>query len=165
MICIYNNKNTELLAIVPPTIEEFTKKPLRYFPKFDADIMTLSEIKFSFPIFENGKLREKTRYELIIDETETLNIGEIIVDNKIITVEIPNGLYVPQWNNTEWLESAADLEIELILRHKIIEKNKEVNSYTISNFVNKELENELKELEKKHSDITAKIFFEEAINE
>ena len=148
------NKQAELLATIPATSECFNQNPTLYYPHYENSMIT-SEVKFINPVFADGKLREKTRTELIKDGTETLNVGEIIVGNKIETVEIPDGLIIPTWDGKEWLES-RDTEIVLpILEEKMIQLKIRITAVRGLRFDSVPLEIELEQLHKKHDEIIA----------
>ena len=168
-IYIYSKENLQIIGIPAVTnLEEFLEDPLVFFPSYNEKTMVFSIEKYTNPILINGILREKTREEEIIEgKIELLRDGEFIENDKIISINVPGNLYTPKWNGKSkvWEESARLKEIELIIKNKLIEKNKENNAYTVSNFRNFELENEIKELEKKHSEISMEIVYKEAINE
>lgn len=125
--------------------------------------MTFSKVVYNFPVLESHVIREKTRFELVSEGIEELNDGELLENNEIIFIDVQGNLYTPKWNgkSEKWEESATLKEIELIIKKQLMEKNKENNAYTVSNFRNLELETEIKELEKKHADISMELCFEE----
>ena len=163
-IYIYSKENLQIIGIPAVTnLEEFLKDPLKFFPSFNEKTMTFSKVVYNFPVLESHIIREKTRFELVSEGIESLNDGESIENDKIISIGIPKDLYTPKWNVkiNLWEESATLKERELIIKKQLMEKNKENNAYTVSNFRNLELETEIKELEKKHADISMELCFEE----
>ena len=164
-IYIYSKENLQIIGIPAVTnLEEFLENPLVFFPSYNEKTMVFSIEKYTNPILINGILREKTREEEIIEgKIELLRDREFIENDKIISIGIPKDLYTPKWNVkiNLWEESATLKERELIIKNQLMEKNKENNAYTVSNFRNLELETEIKELEKKHADISMELCFEE----
>ena len=164
-IYIYSKENLQIIGIpAVANLEEFLEDPLVFFPSYNEKTMVFSIEKYTNPILINGILREKTREEKIIEgKIELLRDGEFIENDKIISIGIPKDLYTPKWNVkiNLWEESATLKERELIIKKQLMEKNKENNAYTVSNFRNLELETEIKELEKKHADISMELCFEE----
>ena len=166
-IYIYSKENLQIIGVPAVTnLEGFLEDPLIFFPNFNEKTMIFSIEKYTNPVLINGILREKTREEEILEgKIELLIDGELIENNKIISIDIPKDLYTPKWNGKSkvWKESATLKEIELIIKKQLMEKNKENNAYTVSNFRNLELETEIKELEKKHADISMELYFEEMV--
>lgn len=114
-IYIYNKK-LELISIPYITnVEDFKENPQKFYPEFNNDENLYSEILINNPVYDNWKLREKTREELIFEGmTELLEDGEIIEDNKIIKKEIPTDIVKPSWSKEkkEWLEIATPEEVK-----------------------------------------------------
>lgn len=75
----------------------------------------ISEIKFNFPTYVNGELREKTDTELKLEGLRELGEGEYIENGELIKVEYDESLgYLKRAWNAEthsYYEGASDLEI------------------------------------------------------
>ena len=164
-IYIYSKDNLQVIGIPAVTsVEEFSEKPTLFYPDYNNKNMMFSTVKYTNPVLENNIIREETREEQILKgKMELLVDGELIENNKLISIDIPKDLFIPKWNQeiSKWEEDSTLEKIESLLKKQLIEKNRENNAYTVSNFRNLELENEIKILEKKHADISMELCFEE----
>ena len=116
---------------------------------------------------EKDIIRETTLYEEYLLGRYILSEGEYTENNQIIFIAVPGDLYIPKWNreNNTWEESASLQESKLIIKNQLMDLNQKSNAHFLANFINLDLKNEIRELEKKHADIDMRICFEEGINE
>lgn len=105
IIHIYNKNCLLLKSPYVPSIEEFRKSPKSYY-EFWNDDLYVSEVMFDNPKFDNGRIREKDREELILEDhkVELLNDGEYIVEGtKIVKVQKPNEWMVWDKSSLKWV--------------------------------------------------------------
>ena len=117
---------------------------------------------------ENGEVPDGWGEIEVNDNIENiglLNFTEYqVIDNNLIHNKPKNNtdhtLIEPVYTGKTWVEGLEGEKLLNALQNKIIEKNKENNAYTVSNFANKELEKEIKELEQKHLEVSMELVFE-----
>lgn len=105
------------------TIENLKKKPYDYVNEWGDDYDVIDK-QLAHPIFENGKVREATRQEMILkfNDTTLLKQGEIIKQGKIIMVNSPATMIRPSWDKVkqEWVETMTSKELMLKRKDKIM---------------------------------------------
>lgn len=126
MTHIYDN-NLKFLLTLNYNYEDFIKEPSKYYPDWQASYYATQQ-KYEHPIFdaESQSLREMSKYEkfkaglyeLSYNEVEfkgdilTLEAGQYIKDNELITVPKIEGVRVEwDWNTHTWEDKASNLEI------------------------------------------------------
>lgn len=126
MVHIYNDKLIFLLTL-NYEYEDFIKNPKLYYPDWNEKYYATITL-YNHPILDkDGKtIREKTKYELYksgeyelsFNEVElnndiiTLNGGQYVKDNQIVTVPKIEGVRVEwNWELHIWEEKATNLEV------------------------------------------------------
>ena len=119
-IYIYQ-KNSLLIGVIAPSIEEFNANPSKFYPHIPEGQFVTSEFKYDYPLIESGIVRNKTRDERILldNETSLLNQGEYVESNQIKFKECPTNLYKPKWVTPNWIEGATLEECKLIKRDEL----------------------------------------------
>jgi len=128
MIYIYDNKGN----FVESLNYEKNEFKTEWYTKWKNGYI-ISETKFINPIIEKGKIREKTREELILldNKLELLQDGEYVEAGKIVVVETPEGFIKRIWDKNMhiWKEGTTREELleerkNKILEHKKLKDNK-----------------------------------------
>lgn len=116
-IYIYQ-KNKLIAGIIAPSLQEFNENPTKFYPHLPEGIFVTSEFKYDYPMIEGSTVRNKNREERVIldNELNLLQNGEIVSDNKIVTIEKPTNLYKPLWQSPNWIESATLDEVKELKR-------------------------------------------------
>lgn len=108
------NKDELLVGVIAPSLEEFNKEPSKFYPNISEGLFISSENKYDYPIIEGSSVRNKTREERILIDSELnlLSQGEYVENGEIIFVECPKDLYKPLWQSPIWIEGATLDEVK-----------------------------------------------------
>ena len=101
-VYIYDG-SLKIIAVPYITTEtEFLEEPKKFYPDF-SDSYYYSFEKLVNPVIDGNELREMKRIELVLAGKDSLQDGEYIEDEEIITVEKPNDFHF--WDNkqNEWV--------------------------------------------------------------
>ncbi|MGL5100374.1 MAG: hypothetical protein ACRC6B_10180 [Fusobacteriaceae bacterium] len=114
MINIYDNNLKFIMALnnTFTELEQANTTIKESYPDFQPNWYA-TETFFNYPKLVNGVLVEKTQEELKLELIIPLVDGEFIQDNKIITIDKPEG-YNIIWQNNKWIELATEEEIQEI---------------------------------------------------
>jgi hypothetical protein len=159
---IYDKRTLEIVG--RPHVkdaEAFELEPNKFFPSFDPEIHVAKFNEISNPKLENDDVVEKTRVDLINEGIQTLYDGEILVDNEIEYVAVPEGILKAKWTGTEWIENASieDFESEVDkLIDNFIELDKKKLEREAYGFDTKELEEKIGENFLKRMEYVEKIY-------
>lgn len=107
----------------------------KYYPNFNNETMMWVESFIKYPKLVDGKLVEKTTEELKIEGILPLEIGEIIENEEVKTIQIPIDLYKPIWNEGEWVESATEEELSRVKLENDIWVNKTTEELKIDGVI------------------------------
>ena len=157
-VYIYDG-SLKIIAVPYITTEtEFLEEPKKFYPDF-SDSYYYSFEKLVNPVIDGNELREMKRIELVLAGKDSLQDGEYIEDEEIITVEKPNNFHF--WNNkkNEWIyskeleinaleEELGSLELEIYNKQNESKELKENNKI----FAAKKLEKENIELDKTYQE-------------
>lgn len=132
------DKDLKLIHILPVPKDYKEEDFSTLFPTIED--VYISEEKISNPIIDSGKIREKTKLELIMNgQDELLASGEYIEDGEIKYVATPIGLLKPVWNKDtkEWEEQANIEEMQKFFMDKIQEyMDEKAKTYGFDNVFN-----------------------------
>ena len=87
----FYKKEKLIFSVYAESLEDVLKSPTSYFQSYTSD-MIVTDITYQYPIFKDDVLREMTKEEKVRANIPVqLEDGEIIKDNKIITIPKPSG--------------------------------------------------------------------------
>ena len=87
----FYKKDKLIFSVYAESLEDVLKSPLSYFQDYTND-MVITDLIYKYPIYNNGKLREMTRAEMVENDIEIqLEDGEYIENKKLIKVPKPQG--------------------------------------------------------------------------
>lgn len=90
----------KVYSVYAEDIADVKNNPQGYYDKYSQDLI-ITDVEYSNPILENGKLREMTREEKIVLGLDvSLEEGEVIKGNKIIKLAKPSQYH--KWTGKEW---------------------------------------------------------------
>lgn len=90
----------KVYSVYAEDIADVKNNPQGYYDKYSQDLI-ITDVEYSNPILENGKLREMTREEKIVLGLDvSLKEGEVIKGNKIIKLAKPSQYH--KWTGKEW---------------------------------------------------------------
>ena len=118
MVHIYN-KNLKYLIGLNYNFNDFIKKPFIYYPEWKDDYYATDK-KYEYPFLDNGKIREMTIKEKILNlgMKEFLEAGEYIENGELITIDYPDDGNMYDWDGKKWV-----LNIEKTVEKKEVELN------------------------------------------
>ena len=89
----------KVYSVYAEDIADVKNNPQGYYDKYSQDLI-ITDVEYSNPILENGKLRERTREEKIVLGLDvSLEEGEVIKGNKIIKLAKPSQYH--KWTGKE----------------------------------------------------------------
>lgn len=100
------------IPFVMPTRDEMLKQFI--FPEWQqGDILVIADQPLKYPKKQGDTLVEMTREEVCATgDLSVLDVGEVYQDGKIKTMSIPDNLFKPKWEYSNWVESMPLAEQE-----------------------------------------------------
>ena len=112
----------KVYSVYAEDIADVKNNPQGYYDKYSQDLI-ITDVEYSNPILENGKLREMTREEKIVLGLDvSLEEGEVIKGNKIIKLARPSKYH--KWNGKEWTVDIEEVKENKRQELKTIRANK-----------------------------------------
>ena len=109
----------KVYSVYAENIADVKNNPQGYYDKYSQDLI-ITDVEYSNPILENGKLREMTREELIEEDIEVqLAPGEYIEDKKLKSIPQPSSYHT--WNTSTHTWDIDMEDVKRTFRHKFRE--------------------------------------------
>lgn len=113
----------KVYSVYAEDIADVKNNPQGYYDKYSQDLI-ITDVEYSNPILENGKLREMTREEMVEEMVEedievSLAQGEYIENKKLITVPQPTSYHT--WNTSTHTWDIDMEDVKRTFRHKFRE--------------------------------------------
>lgn len=132
----------------------------------EGDYLCVNDTKPLHPIVDGDKVREMNTIEMIDRGLYQLFDGQYVKDGEIITVNIPEGMYMPEWDKAIhiWVDTATkeyfvELRASKIIEYSKLEEDKKIieGSKFASEDEILDITNKMTELEKEINDLKTKI--------